>query len=222
MFERRGIRIDLILLFLLGVVLSGAAVLAQDPDAQAQKAREAAQESLARAREQQRSEELRKERERFSDELGKAHVDGAGPDAVTAARDAADQRREKIRLDRLDQLRQALKDFQGATAELSEALGFKAPLKEPARKMEKSAAHFLDLIKSTSKESSSFDSSEFKGITPSELGWETLTTAERLAPELAVVILTQRDRIVDARSFASLPKLRAELLRLQWMTQRLK
>jgi len=120
------------------------------------------------------------------------------------------------------ELRKSLRDFQSASGELSVALGLKSGLKGPAEKIRKSTGPFLELIKRLSTNRARFDASEFKGFTPKDLSWEVLTTAERLAPALAAMIRAERSDSVDTQFLRSLPKLEAELLRLQWMTKKLK
>lgn len=77
-------------------------------------------------------------------------------------------------------LRAAFQVFQAAREELSTALSFKARLKDPAKKIEKSANAFLDFIKQRNEKRQRFESKEFKDFTASELNWEALTTVERL------------------------------------------
>ena len=47
-----------------------------------------------------------------------------------------------------------------------------------------------------------------------ELGWEALTTAERIAPGFAAIVDTEKRESVDVRFLSVLER---ELLRLQWM-----
>ena len=51
---------------------------------------------------------------------------------------------------------------------------------------------------------------------------EALTTAERMLPQLYAVISDEHATAVDVKFLDSLPLLELDLLRLQWMTRRLK
>jgi hypothetical protein len=207
-------------LILLSVwALSGAA-FAQGEEDEAARIRAAQQEAQRQAAERRASEEDKQQRERGTRALNDFLIDGhTQMSSVTRAAEARREVEQKLQLNRFHI---ALEEFDTAREELSEALGFKAKLKDPARKMEKSIAGLLDFIKRTSKESQRFNPSEFKDFKPMELGWEALTSAERISPDLAAVLLSGSETTVDIRFLLSLSKLQSELLRLQWMTQRLK
>jgi len=200
--------------------LSGAA-FAQGEEDEASRIRAAQQEAQRQAAQERRAaEEDRQRREAGIKALNDFMNDSRTQ--IASAVNAAEARQARERAIQLEQFRGALTVFRTATGQLSEALGSKAKLKDPARQISKSTAVFLDFIKRTSKEPSRFDPSEFKDFTRTELGWEALTSAERLVPHLAAVMLTESEATVDIRFLASLSKIQAELLRLQWMTQRLK
>jgi hypothetical protein len=217
MFDRRITRIVLTLCFL--SPLWGNVVLAQDEDAQAARIREAREEAQRQEQARQAEAIAKRDRERADQQMKELMTDSRT--VIAAAHNAADRQRAFLIEVQKKQLADAFRSFQASTQSLAEALGFKKTLKDPARNMAKSTSVFLEFIKRTSKQPR-FDSSEFKGFTSSELGWEALTTAERLVPELARVVQAQSESSVDIRFLLSLSKLQAELLRLQWMTQKLR
>ena len=178
-------------------------------------------EAAQRQEEQRRAvEQEKQDRERGAKALNDFLIDTRTQ--MASAVNAAEAQRQRMQAMQLDRIRIAFKEFESARTELSAALGFKAKLKDPGRKLAKSTAVFLDFIKRSSKETPRLDPSEFKDFTPSDLGWETLTSAERITPHLAAVMLMENELTVDVGFVNSLSKLQAELLRLQWMAQRLK
>jgi hypothetical protein len=192
----------------------------QDPtpaEAQAAAARAAAQ--AAAQAEQARQQELR---QREALERSMKEFLGDTRETIAAAMDRKRAQLEASRKAQREALNNSYRDFQSARESLSEALGFKSALKVPAEKIRKSTGVFLDLMKRMNEKRATFDASEFKDFTPNELSWEALTTAERLAPELAAMIRAESSQTVDIRFLTSLSKLEVELLRLQWMTRRLK
>jgi ribosomal protein S11 len=175
----------------------------------------------ALAQESRQDYEIRKAREKQSDELGKANMAGPQPDAPTAARNAAERQREFLRDYRLEQLRVTFKEFQAARDQLLQALTSKSKLKDPARRIDKATQTFMSLLPKPSTKPS-FDAASLKSFTQTELGWETLTTAERLTPDLVIYIASESAQVTDLQYLKSLPNLHAELLRLRRMAQQLR
>jgi hypothetical protein len=207
MFDRKTTRVALTLLSVLA--LCGDAVFAQ------QQAQAPSVLDINKAREQ------RDEKERRTNQ-GFNGLGGLNTSGFPASVKAAEARRAAVRGIQIEKLRKALTAFDTASEQLSEALGLSANLKDPARQITKSTAVFMDALKHLSEEPSRFDPSEFKDSTPAELGREALTSAERISPMLAAVLQNQTEDTVDIDFLLSLSKLQAELMRLQWMTQRLK
>jgi hypothetical protein len=109
-----------------------------------------------------------------------------------------------------------------AAEQLGRALLAKGVLKEPASNVEKHTKVLLDFVKGINKEKVRFDPGELKGFPDSELGLQALATAERIAPAMAGAILSEREQKWDVQWLQALPNLERELLRLQWMSRRLR
>jgi hypothetical protein len=207
-------------LWMMLILLAAIPAVAQDPNEAAARQAEAARQAYER----QRAET---EGRRIADERAKevqAQRDREAKDPVTAAklREAERQRQQFLREEALKNLRVTIQGFQSARQELTEALVFKSKLKPSARRLEKTTQVFLAFLKNRSKERGRFDSKEFKGLSNSELGWEALTTAEKITPVLANMIATEEAETVNIGYVSTLPALERELLRLQWMTRQLK
>jgi hypothetical protein len=119
-------------------------------------------------------------------------------------------------------LGEAFKQLSRATDQLNRTLLAKGALKESASHVEKHTKVLLDYVKGINKEKVRFDSREFKGLSDSELGWEALTTAERIAPAIEFTIRSESQQKWDIRWLQALPELERELSRLQWMARQLK
>jgi hypothetical protein len=130
-----------------------------------------------------------------------------------------DSQQDRVR--RLVVFRDALREFEASRLEL-----FKADTAEPRtasiRKMEESTKGLLDFVKLINKKHPRLDTGQFKGFTNDALLKETLVTAARATPTLATVIVNEVSSKVDVKFMESLPQLELDLLRLQWMTRRLK
>lgn len=216
MFGRKLSRIVLVLLA--AWALRGKVVFAQGDDAEAARIR--AEREAQRQAELRAAEEEKQQRERGIKALNDFLIDTRT--RIAPALKVAEAQRERDRALQLNRFRIAFEEFETARTELSEALGLKAKLKDPAQRIAKSTAVFLDFIKRTNEEPSRFDPSEFKDFTPKELGWEALTSAERLGPPVASLMVTESEFTVDVRYLKFLSQLQAELLRLQWIAKRLK
>jgi hypothetical protein len=143
-------------------------------------------------------------------------------DKVRQVREAEVKRREVLREDMLRRFRESLRGFQVGRQQLDEAIGFRKKLKDPGKKIQQNLAIFLTYLKQRNREHPRFDSAEFKGISQSDLAWQTLTVAETVEVALAAVIVMETRDTVDIRMLASLPALEKDLLRLQWMAGQLK
>jgi hypothetical protein len=219
MFDRKITRIAVTLLCL--SPLWGNVVLAQDEDPQAARIRQAREEAIRQAQAREAEALARRERERADQAMREFLTDTRT--LIAAANNTKDRQRAFLSEIQKKQLDDAYRSFQASIQSLTEALlDSKKKLKDPARNMTKSTSVFLEFIKRTSKPPPRFDSSEFKDFTSAQLGWEALTTAERLVPALERVVQAQSESSVDIRFLLSLSKLQAELLRLQWMTGKLR
>jgi hypothetical protein len=207
--------------FLLVTLCWSGAAFAQDQEAARLEAERVAREAaIARAAEIRAAEDARRERERLDNSMRDFLKDSR--EVIATANGGAEAYRQMLLRVEYDKLRAAFQAFQAAREELSAAVSFKARLKEPAKKIEKSANAFLDFIKQRNEKRQRFESKEFKDFTASELNWEALTTVERLAPRLATVIEGQNAASVEVEFLLSLAKLETELLRLKWLLGKLK
>jgi hypothetical protein len=215
MFRSQSIRIALVLS---GVCLLRTATFGQDDPAAAERARQA--EELQRQQaERQVADQMRKDRDESIQRMNDLMSDTRADMAAKAA--LAEKSREKLLQLQKEQFQDAFEKFQAATRDLKVALGAGTTPKQPAQRMEKSTAIFIDFITKINKTPAKFESSEFRDMTPKELGSETLTTAEHVTPSVAALLATESQDSVDIGFLTSLSKLESELRRLKWMAQKL-
>jgi hypothetical protein len=207
-----------IAVLLLGVTLH--AQQEQSPEVEA--AKRAAEEAAARreearrlAEEQQFKRELEENNRRMQELLADSR------EMIADKVRYSEAQREVFRREKEAQFNRALLAFEASRHRLLESLTSRTSLKEPAKSIEKSVGTILGFVKSLHKDRAQLDAAQLKGFTAVELGWEALTTAERVAPQLISVVDSQNAYRVDIRFLQSLTKLEGELLRLQWMARRL-
>lgn len=201
------------------VLLTAATGLfAQSDEAEARR-REAAAEALREQQRRAEAESLRRQREEANERMREFLRDTSAD--IRKAAERSEQLREAERKQRAEKFRETLEEFAVATDDFREAMALQKSLKPPAGKLEKYVGTFLDLMKEMTDRPAKLDSSEFKDI-KNKLVWEALTTAERMLPQLQTVISIEGDKVVDVRFLDSLSSLQNDLLRLQWMTRRLK
>jgi hypothetical protein len=201
-------------------VFSAGIAFAQDDAAELQRKREAEEAARRELAQRQEAERIRVERER-NDQLMK--------EFLTDTRDVIAkqyERSEALRQGQLQTQRAALVraflDYKDATRNLRDAIVFNRELKAPARGIYKTSGVFLTFVRQANKQRPGFDPKQFKGFTPSQLGRETLTLAERLGPDFLSLIEKEADSTVDLSYLMSLSKLEVELMRLQWLSKNLK
>jgi len=131
-------------------------------------------------------------------------------------------RRNRERRGSYDRFGAALGEFRPAIAGLNRALDSKEKPGDSAKNIEECTKAFLDYIRRVNAQRPDFDPAEFDDFTESELGWEALTTAERIVPDLFALMATENATTIDIKFLASLPHLELDILRLQWMSRRLK
>lgn len=195
-------------------------VSAQDPAAEA--ARQGAEQERLQQEAMQRAAalEMERQRERSIQAMNEFLKDSRTE--VERLNDVAQRQREaKIKRERAEFIA-PFQAFRLATGELHEAIARKGKLKTPADKIEDTTKVFLNFLKDQSKDRPRFNSSEFEDFKDSELAWEALATAERITPKLDAVVAQEAQGTVDVRVLSTIPKLQAELMRLQWMARRLK
>jgi len=207
MFQR------LALVLLLFLVASGGAIAhAQDPEQQA--------EAKRRADEMRQAQEAAAQDRAERDKSIRALNDFLNPPASNADK-LGPQLREAQRKAKYLELRDALLLIETGHQELMEGMDSKKTIKKSAGKIAKGARTFLQFMKFDNKYPP-LDAAEFKGYTDTELQWEALRTAEVLAPRLTALILSDVKDELDIRFLAEVPEMHRNLLRLQWITQRLK
>ena len=195
-----------------GVLFSGEALFAQDDEAEAAAA--AAEQARQAAEAQRMAEEDRQMRERSNQMMREFLNDTPGSRRPW---DADQDRRRRFQL-----FRDALQEFEVSRQELSQSSNAGRKAAVPARKMEESTKPLLDFVKLINKKRPRLDTVEFKGFTNGDLLRETLATASRIVPDLTAVIRNEGASSVDVKFLTSLSQLELDLLRLQWMTRRLR
>jgi len=203
------------------LTLCSVPAFAQDPaDDAAERARQAREQAQREAEQRRLDEQARKDREESAQRLRDFLKDSR--DDINAANRKNERHREFLLGVQREEFSYALLEFEDATKELSQALGAKAKLKEPAKKIEKSSSVFLKYLKTVVRTPSRLDSSQFRDFTSKEMGWEALATAERVGPGLNALLTSEALGTFDVRLLESLTKLQAELLRLQFMAKKLR
>jgi len=199
-------------------MLSTGALYAQqlDPDSVAQQRAQEARDAAQRATAEAEAARVRAAREKASDDRARELMKYGQPNEVLI------ERQDRIRQAQFKKFHTAFKEFLSARDEFAQALGSRSSLKDSARKMEKSTNTFLDYVKLVEDSRPHMDFSEFKTFTPKDLSWETLTSAERIVPDLEAVIRSENSSAVDVHYLTAFSKLHKDLRRLQWLTRHLK
>ena len=192
---------------------------AQEDDAQARRA--AAIEAERRAIAERAAAEAERRRRELDMERMREFQRDSRIDIQRAVDHSALQRELEKRA-QSERLQKAFHEFALASEDFRQALGFKTSVKTPANKVGKNTSVFLGLMEAFNKKRQKLDTSEFNGMTESELGWEAITTAERIQPQLEAIVTSDSETTVDVKFLESFSSLEKELLRLQWMVRRLK
>jgi len=204
------------------VLAMTAPAISQDNEAARREAADAAAREAARQQDEKINAAAQQERDRMIKQLHDAENAASSAELAAKAKERERLLQEQMRAENDRKLQSALRGLQTSQKELSEALGFKTNLKQPAQKLGKHAEVFLDFLKNRKVAGKAIDSNEFKSFGNTELGWETLATTERLIPQLAAIIANERHLVVDLQVQSGYPAVKTELLRLQWMTRQLK
>jgi len=199
--------------------MAATSALAQD-DEEAARQRQQAQEAARQAAEARRQEELeRTNRQRSIDSMTEFMRD-VRADINRQVNRREDERTAKLARER-EAVRVAFSDLNSATEELAPALASSAAVKTKARRISRSIEILLDFIEGSNKDKAKFDPSELKQFTRRELEWELLTSAELIRTDVALFLLRDSQSALDVNYLLSLGKLKAELLRLQWIARQL-
>ena len=209
-----------VLLFALLMSCSVTALAQDDPNEAMERAvREALEQAQREAEQRRRDEQARKDREESAKRMQDFLKDSR--DDINAASKQKEWRQQSLLEVQREEFSYALIQFKDAREELKLALGAKAKLKEPARKIEKSTSVFLKYLKTVIRTPSRLDSSQFRNFTPKEMGSEALATAERIGPGLDELLRSETQGTFDIRLMDSLTKLQSDLSRLQFMAKKL-
>ena len=190
-----------------------------DPEA-AQKAAEAARQAEERYRAERDAAAAARERQRTDAAMRDFLKDSR--EAIDAANVQKERQAQVLRRAELQQFSEAFRTFEHARDQFAEVISSKTIPKDSMKKIEKSTGVFLDFIKRRSKKRASMDVREFRDYTAVELRWEMLTTAERVSPQLKALLQSENADTVDVGFLMSLSKIEEQLLRLQWMTRKVR
>jgi hypothetical protein len=121
-------------------------------------------------------------------------------------------------------LREALLDAEAAEIELRDGISSNAKLKKAGQSIARSSKTFIDFLKLVDKRRVPLDASRLKAYSPDQLAPETLSSTKRAIPLMNEVIAMedQENDAVDIQFLTKLPAIESELLRLQWLAQKLK
>jgi len=202
---RMAISIASFLLFM----ISPALCFAQNDDEEQQRAaaeREAAIQAQREAEAQQTEEIMRRGQEQL-DEFLKGTAVPPRPQSAEVSQ------RQRFR-----EFRQAIPKFRNATEALRWALGSSARIEVPSKEIGTQTEVFLKYLKGEKLKPPRVDSSEFKDFTKSELVWETLNSAEKIAAYLDIAVRAEQQQVVTTKTLEFLNVLNRELKRLKWLT----
>jgi hypothetical protein len=130
---------------------------------------------------------------------------------------------QRIKAIYLRDFRQALPKFEATVKALESALGSEKPkLAKTGKELEKQTEVFLRYVKHITEEHPSFKPEDLVKYSNVELGWEALTSAETLVPILPRIAALENSAVVDLNYWQLLYALEGELLRLKWMSSKLK
>jgi hypothetical protein len=188
---------------------------------EAEAARKAAEEAAARARaEAAAAEQMRRDQQRSQDLMRDFLKDSR--EIIDAANQQRERQAEILRRAEYVKVNEAFRVFEDEREKFAETISSPKVSRDALKKIEKTTGAFLDLIKRHTKHRGKLDAKEFKDYTAQELRWEMLTTAELLSPHLEALLRSENEETVDLNYLMSLSKTEAQLLRLQWMTRKVK
>jgi len=120
------------------------------------------------------------------------------------------------------EFRMAVPKFRTATEEYRWSLSINGKLEKELKNLEDQAEVLHRYLSAAKMNHPRPDTQEFKDFSQSELAWETLSTAERIASFLDLAVTVERSNIVAAQTLEFLYTLDGELLRLKWLTSHTK
>jgi len=116
------------------------------------------------------------------------------------------------------EFRMAVPKFRAATEEYRWNMSMNGKLDKSLKNLEAQSDILLRYLNAAKMNHPRPDAQEFKGFSQSELAWETLSTAERIASFLDLAVAVERKNVVAAQTLEFLYTLNGELLRLKWLT----
>ena len=203
---------------LIGLIATSLA--GQDGADEQRRAQQAREEALRAQQERAAAEADRKQRELSIERMKEFQRDVAAD--IHREADRSERIREAQRKQRAADLQKSLVDFVAANEDFREAAGLHKPLKDVAKRLEKNTGLFLDYIRQVNDLRGKLNTSQFKGIEQDDLMREALATSERLEPQLMAIAQSEVDTTIDIKMLQSLSGVENDLLRLQWMSRRLK
>jgi hypothetical protein len=114
--------------------------------------------------------------------------------------------------------RLAIPKFRVATDDFRWALGMNGKMDKPLKEMGSQADVMLRYMTSVKVKRPRQDTSEFKDFSQSELAWETLNSAERIAAYLDLAVQAEQLTVVTPQTMEFMSTLNGELQRLKWLT----
>ena len=120
------------------------------------------------------------------------------------------------------EFRMAIPKFREATGQYSQVLGVKDKREKVLKEIEAQTNVMIRYLALAKMKHPPADPQEFKDYSPTELEWEMLNSAERIAAFLDFAVQAEQQYVVDVKSLEFMFKLDGELLRLKWMMSHIK
>jgi hypothetical protein len=116
----------------------------------------------------------------------------------------------------------AIPKFRAATDDFRWVVSMQGKIDKPAKEIGAQTDVMLKYLSSEKVNHPKPDPAEFKDYSASELRWETLNSAERIAAYLDFAVAAEREETVSEKTLKFLYTLDGELLRLKWLTAHVK
>jgi hypothetical protein len=120
------------------------------------------------------------------------------------------------------EFRLAIPKFRAATDEYRWNLSMNTKLDKSLKSIEAQTEVLLRYLNAAKMNHPRPDTQEFKDFSQSELAWETLSTAERIASFLDLAVAVERKNVVATQTMEFLYTLSGELQRLKWLASHTK
>ena len=120
------------------------------------------------------------------------------------------------------QFRMAIPKFRAATDNFRWVVSTEGKIDKQAKEIGAQTEIMLKYLSSEKMNHPKPDPQEFKDYSASELRWETLNSAERIAAYLDFAVAAEREETVSQKTLRFLYTLDGELLRLKWLTAHVK